>query len=329
MLQRISEAQHILLLTHVNPDGDAIGSMLSMWHALTAMGKRATPLASSVLPKMAAWLPGVPAIQVYTPGQSLPDADLIIMTDTASFARTGDVFAEHELALRDLPVLVVDHHETNTGMGEVSLVQPEAASACEILLRLFQAMGVDVTPELATCLMFGVLTDTQCFQTDSTTPETMRIGAELLALGADQASAVKEMFYARPLSTAVLIGMALANLQTDGVIAWATVTQAMLHGSGAEDGAVDELVLEMQRIEGLPALVMFKELPTGATKISLRSQPPINVATLAKRWKGGGHAQAAGAVLPMPPAQAAEEVLPALRDLVAEHGQRVILSVAL
>ena len=114
----------------------------------------------------------------------------------------------------------------------------------------------------------------------------------------------------------MLMGMALAELRCDGPIAWTVVTQAMMHASGAEDQAADEVVRVMQRIDGVRALVMFKERHDGTTKISLRSHRPIDVASLARLWNGGGHAQAAGATLPMDSAQAEREVLPRLRALV-------------
>ncbi|HEX9369737.1 MAG TPA: DHHA1 domain-containing protein, partial [Roseiflexaceae bacterium] len=121
---------------------------------------------------------------------------------------------------------------------------------------------------------------------------------------------------------AALIGLALGEMRRDGPIAWTRVTLAMMRATGAEDEAVDEVVRMMQRVEGVRALVVFKERQGGTTKISLRSSQPIDVATLATRWGGGGHAQAAGATLMMSPEQAEHEVLPQLRALVHEESSK-------
>ena len=313
---QIERAKRILILTHINPDGDAIGSLLSVWHVLRALGKESIPLASSPLPGYATWLPGAEHIRVYRAGMALPEADLVIMVDTATLARVGRIYDEHAHELTALPIAIVDHHVTNEGAGSVNLIVPEAASTCELLCELFQAMGIAIDSELATCLLMGITTDTQSFQTSATTATSMRVAAELLDLGADQLRIVREVYYALPASSAELIGQAIADMRRDGPIAWARVTLSMMRATGAEDEAVDEVVRMLQRVAGVKALVVFKERQDGTTKISLRSIQPINVALLAKHWGGGGHAQAAGATLNMSPEQAEHEVLPRLLELV-------------
>jgi bifunctional oligoribonuclease and PAP phosphatase NrnA len=317
--EQIAKAERILLLTHINPDGDAIGSVLGMWHALRALGKQPLPLASSELPSYTHWLPGVEHINVYQSGQPLPDADLVILLDTASLMRVGRIYEEHTTALATLPALIIDHHVTNDGAATLNLIRPAAASTCELLFALFQAMGLTITPEMATCLMLGLTTDTQSFQTSATTVETLQSAAGLLEHGADYMRVVHEVYFALPSSSATLIGIALAEMRHEGSLAWTTVTQAMMRATGAEDEAADEVVRLMQRVAGVRALVLFKERYDGTTKISLRAHPPINVASLAKTWGGGGHAQASGATLLMPPDQAANEVLPRLRALIQEY----------
>jgi len=313
---RITAAEHILILTHINPDGDAIGSLPGVWHALQALGKQAIPMASSPPPNYTGWLPGADQIRVYQHNSPFPTVDLVIMVDTASLARVGRIYDDYAATLAALPIVIIDHHVTNDGVGTLNLIQPTAASTCELLYALFHAMGVPITPAMATCLLLGLTTDTQSFQTSATGPETLRTAAELLGCGADQARIVHEVYYALPTSTAQLIGLALGELRSEGPIAWATVTQAMMRATGAEDEAADEVVRMMQRIAGVRALVLFKERHDGTTKLSMRSHPPINVAALAQIWGGGGHSQASGATLLMSPEQAAREVLPRLRNLV-------------
>lgn len=317
---RIGAASRILLLTHVNPDGDAVGSLLGMWHALRALGKQAVALALPPLPLYTHWLPGVEHVQLYRRGAELPPCDLVIMLDTASPARTAAIYEEHAAALAALPLLIVDHHVTNDGGGALNLINPRAASTCELLFGLLRAMGRPISPELATCMLLGHTTDTQSYQTSSTTPATLHVAAELLACGADHAQVVRNVYYALPGPSAQLVGLALARLQVRDGVAWTTVTRAMMDVSGAEDEAADEVLRVMQRIGEARAMALFKERVNGATKLSLRSRAPLNVAQLAQRWGGGGHAQAAGATLETPPDEAAAEVLPYLYSLVGGAG---------
>lgn len=315
-LAQLAQVERILLLTHINPDGDAIGSLLGMWHALRALGKQPVALATPPLPEYTRWLPGIDQVQIYQRGTVLPACDMVIMLDTASTARVGAPFAEHAAALSALPLAIVDHHVTNDGQGTLNLIDPGSASTCELLYGLFRAMNVPFSSELASCLLLGHTTDTQSFQTSSTNGVSLRTAADLLGLGADHRNVVKHVYYALPASSAVLIGLGLSAMQSADGIAWTTVTQAMMQSSGAEEEAVDEVVRMMQRVDDIRAMVLFKERRDGTTKISLRSRPPINVAAFAQRWGGGGHAQASGATLMMPHEQAVREVVPLLRELV-------------
>lgn len=313
-------AQRVLILSHVNPDGDAIGSQLAVLHALRALGKEPIALASSALPSYSLWLPGIEHVEVYARGMALPPSDLIFMVDTATPGRVGPIYGEHAAELESRPLAVVDHHVTNDGIDGVNLINPRAASTCELLYQLFQAMGVPLDPATATCLLLGATTDTQSFQVSSTTPTALRVAADLLEAGADHRAVVRQVYYALPPTSAALLGLGLSRLRVDNGIAWTTVTQQMMAQSGAEDEATDELVKQMQRIDGLQALAVFKERRDGTTKVSLRSMPPHNVAALAQLWGGGGHTQAAGATMMMAPEQAEAEVVPRLRALVSNEG---------
>lgn len=314
---QIDQARRILLLSHINPDGDAIGSLLGAAHALRAIGKEPIALASSPAPAYTDALPGIEQLQVYQPGQPLPEADLVWMLDTAARSRVGPIFTEHGELLQQRPLIIVDHHETNDGGGQLNLIAPAAASTADLLFRLLRAMGLPVSPAAATCLLMGTLTDTHSFQTSSTSPQALRSTAELLEAGASLETVVKAAYFSVPASTVQLSGMALSDLRREGGLFWVTVTNAMMQATGAEDEATDDTVTRMQRIAGAELCVLFKERPDGSVKLSLRSTPRINVAQIARGWGGGGHAQAAGAVLPMGLEQAHETVLPALRAALA------------
>ncbi len=312
-VELLARAQSVLVLTHVNPDGDAIGSMLAVCHALRHMGKTPLALASSALPSYTMGLPGVEQVQVYTRGMPLPPSDLIWMVDTATLKRVGPIYEDHAATLTSRPLLIVDHHVTNSGEGTLNLIVPESASCADLLYRLLRAMDVPITPDLATCLFMGLITDTQSFRTSSTNPLALRTAADLLADGADQRAVVEAVYFSVPYSTLCLMGMALNGLQREDGLIWTSVTQEMLRITGAEDEATDEAIIRMQRMDGMRLCVMFKEREDGTVKISLRSQPDIDVASIAQIWGGGGHSQAAGATLMMDLAAAYHEVLPRVR----------------
>lgn len=310
---QIEGARRILLLTHVNPDGDAVGSLLGAAHALRDSGKEPICLLASPAPSYSRGLPGAEWLSVYRRGAQLPAADLIWMLDTATPDRIGAISDEHGAALRAGPLMITDHHVTNDGGGQLNLIDPSAASNADLLFRMLRAAGLPVSPAAATCLLLGVVTDTQSFQTSGTTPQTLRAAAELVEAGADLQGVVRAVYLSVPTSTVRLTALALSALHREGPLIWATVSLAQLAAASAGDEASDDTVKRMQQVEGMRICALFKERHDGTVKLSLRSVPGIDVAAIARTWGGGGHAQAAGATLPVGLAEAPEIVLPLLR----------------
>jgi phosphoesterase RecJ-like protein len=315
--EQLAAARRVLLLTHINPDGDAIGSLLGAAHAIRDSGREPICLLASPAPSYCANLPGAEWLRVYRRGEALPAADLTWMVDTASPQRVGAISEEHLPELLARPLMITDHHVTNEGGGRVNLIDPTAASNADLLFRLLKAMGLPVSPAAATCLYLGMTTDTQSFQTNATTPQTLQTAAEILAAGADRQAVINAVYFSIPESTMRLTSMVLSDLRRDGGLLWATLSQAKQRAAGAADEAADDTIMRMQRVEGMRVCVLFKERFDGTVKLSLRSVRGINVAAIAQRWGGGGHTQAAGATLQMDLAAAEAEVLPLLRAALA------------
>lgn len=312
----IESAQHPLILTHLNPDGDAIGSLLAVWHMLHDLGKRALAIALPPVPVYCSWLPGAENMLLYHSNMSLPDdIDLVILVDTATLNRAGLVYDEHRSLFEHLPLLIIDHHITNNGAGTLDLIQPQAASTCELLYALFRNMHVPISPAIATCLLMGLITDTQSFQTNSTTSAALHTAANLVDAGADRHGIVHTVYNALPANSASLLGLGLTTLCFEQHVAWATVTQAMLSETNTNDEAAEEVIRILQQIGEARAVALFKERHDKTTKISFRSQPPIDVAQFAQQWGGGGHSQAAGATLFCSPESAIADVIPKLQQL--------------
>jgi bifunctional oligoribonuclease and PAP phosphatase NrnA len=315
----LEEAQRVLVLSHVSPDGDAIGSLLAMWHMLHAQGKVAMALASSPMPSFVKFLPGIEHVQVYDRGMALPAFDLAVLVDASTLERTGPIYEDYATVLTSQPLVIVDHHVTTVGEGKVNLIQPRSASCAELVYQLMQALDVPITPPIATCLLLGVTTDTQSFQTSATGATSLRVAADLVELGANHQAVVRSVYYETPYSTLRLQGAALSHIQREGALAWTWVSQEMMRQTGADDGANDELVHVLQRVTGVRICALFKERQNGETKLSLRSTPGIDVAAIARTWGGGGHSQAAGATLRCSLAQAQAEVLPLLLQRLQEE----------
>ncbi len=316
---QIEQAQRILLLTHVNPDGDAVGSLLGAAHALRDSGKEPICLLASPPPSYSLGLPGAEWLTVYKRGEQLPAADLIWMLDTATPERVGAISEEHGATLLAGPLMITDHHVTNGGGGAINLIDPTAASNADLLFRLLRAMELPVSPAAATCLLLGTITDTQSFQTSGTRPQTLRTSAELLEAGAALRQVIDAVYFSVPTSTMRLTALALSELRREGPLVWATVSRAQMAAAKASDEAADDTITRLQRIEGMQICALFKERYDGTVKLSLRSVPGINVAAIAQTWGGGGHMQAAGATLAMDLEAAYAAVLPLLRAALAKH----------
>lgn len=317
LLHAFSAANHILVTSHVNPDGDAIGSVVAMGCVLRQLGKTVSLVVPTPLPSVAAVLPGAADVQVYSATRSLPAAaDLVLLLDTGSVARIEPIYTYEGAYLAARPLIVIDHHATNTGEGVLNLVMTEAAATCEILALLFAAWNVPLDAETATALLLGNITDTQSFQTSHVSPRTLRVVADLLAAGGRLNDVVRSMLFAKPFAHARALGLAMERLQQDGAIIWTELTQAMQHEAGADDEASDEITAYISRIGGAKAYVLFKERRDGTVKISLRSAPGVDVGSVAQAFGGGGHREAAGATLEMPLAEARPLVLAKIKQML-------------
>jgi phosphoesterase RecJ-like protein len=316
----IQDKQHILLITHVNPDGDAVGALLGLGLYWKQQGYQVTMIAPTSLPEYTLRLKSVERIQVYSRKPVLPSAaDTIVLVDTGDVHRIARIYEEQAEYLAARPLIVIDHHATNVGEGIINLVDPSLSSTCELLYCLLRAWDARITPDIATALLMGITTDTQSFKTSNTTPSALRTAADLIELGADRDLIMRDVYSNIRFETAKLLSLALAELKRDGPIAWTHVSQAMLHGTGAKEDASEEVTDYIANLGGFKATVLFKERKDGAIKVSLRSIPGIDVASVAQQFGGGGHRQAAGATLPGPLADAEARLLVALRAAVGQE----------
>jgi bifunctional oligoribonuclease and PAP phosphatase NrnA len=227
--------------------------------------------------------------------------DLIVAVDTADLALYGRAYTDHVDLFNDVPILNIDHHISNTQFGQLHLIDPTAASATEVLYGWFMSepeWASKLSPDLATLLLTGLITDTRSFQNPNTTPRSLEVAAELLEKGARQQEIIQHIYKTKPLSTLKIWGRALNRIQMDAVsgIVWSAISredlQEMNSSSKETHGILDELI---STIPNADVHVLFTETEEGGLKASARSSAAIDVSRLAaEEFGGGGHARAAG-----------------------------------
>lgn len=314
----LAPKQHVLVITHLHPDGDAIGSLVGLGLALEQRGHTVTLVAPSAVPDFLGNLPEVERVQNYLLNPNLPaDAALVILVDTGDLSRIGTIWQEQQPYLRARPIAVIDHHATNSGEGAISLVNPAISSTCELVYSLLHTWDVAITPMIATALLFGVTTDTQSFRTSNTTPSALRTAAALLEAGANVAQITTDIYHSTPFTHGKLLGLALTAMRAAGALVWTSISQAMLAQAGAEHEAAAEVTHYFPSLAGFRAYAMLKEMRNGEVRVSLRSVAGVDVASVAQQFGGGGHRQAAGCTLPGPLVVAEQRLLAALHAMLA------------
>ncbi len=286
--------QHIGIISHHRPDGDAIGSTIALGLALEGKGKQVRFFNQDGVPERFAFLPGAERIE------TLPEAfpaelTLLICVDTGDVKRLGDA---GELFFAAAPATVnIDHHATNNSFADVNMVEGGAAACGCVLMELFRALGWGITRPMATALYAAINTDTGSFQYGSTTPQVMRMAAELLALGVDVAE-VNRLLYQEVSPEAIVVQREVLNhmeLLAGGAVSCYRMSAACKEALGVDLEATKDLVDIIRVIRGVKVAAIFEEVEGGRVRVSLRSKDArVNVATIASQFGGGGHAMASG-----------------------------------
>ncbi|MGX6608332.1 DHH family phosphoesterase [Micromonosporaceae bacterium Da 78-11] len=288
----------IQLICHVNPDGDALGSMLGFALGLRRLGftrLRATFPGEFELPEPYQALPGV---DLLVPEQeAYREAALILIFDVAAESRLGDLVSLLPAAPR---VVVLDHHASNTRFGEVNLVDPRAAATSVVADGLLSRLGVALDPEIAECLYVALATDTGSFKFDMTTPAVHELAARLIATGISPGDISRRIFDTRPFGAMKLVGEVLGRAVLDPTAAsglglvWTFATLADLERHGQRPYVLDTLIDPVRSVAEADVSVVVKELADGEWAVSLRSKGGVDVSRVAVAMGGGGHRLAAG-----------------------------------
>jgi len=312
----ISKSKCILITTHTKPDGDACGCVTAMCDALGALGKNVTPLLLSAAPQ---WYEFLFAEKAAVLGEDVQldeliagrfgSFDLVLIVDTNSHSQLTK-FNDY-LKQNDKPVLVLDHHETSDGLGDVELVDSDAAATGLIVLDLLKYAGWPVTEKIAESLFVALATDTGWFQFSNADSRVYRACAELIDAGIKPTQIYDHLYlnFSYPRFRLMAGMLDKLKLHLAGRYAAMQITQQDFERTGAAYSDTENLINECHRIDSIKASALFIELKDGRIRCSLRSRGPIDVSKIAAKFGGGGHTMAAGTFLPGPLENAKQLIL--------------------
>jgi bifunctional oligoribonuclease and PAP phosphatase NrnA len=290
------DGQTVVLAAHVGPDGDALGATLALHAALSRLGARTVPTVGEEPLKVPASLVDLPGVNDLVVPSALPAAegvDLLISLDAASPDRLGSTAALMEAGV---PTIVVDHHASNSGFGDIQLVAARAAATVLIVDEILRRLEVPMTVEVGTCLYVGLVTDTGRFGHASTDRAAMELGARLIDAGVPHADLTHRLYDTRSIGELQLLGRALERLAFVPEVAMAHthLTREELASAGTGIEAVEGTIDLVRSADVAEVALVIKPAADGTWRASLRSRGNVDVGAVATRLGGGGHAFAAG-----------------------------------
>ncbi len=294
VLEVFRRGSRFLLLLHLLPDGDSIGSTLALMAGLEKMGKEVTVCSHDAIPACYRFLAG--SARVVGWERVTGSYDAAVLLDCGDLSMAGGL---ERIAPFTQTVMNLDHHATNSGYGDVVYLVPEAAAAGELAHRILGGLGVPLDAGMATCLYTALVCDTGSFRYSNTNGKTHRLAADLVDVGVEVARVNEELFENRSKEALDLLGIGLGRLRVGagGRLAWTTITEEDMAAAGAGLADSEGIINYPRSLRGVDLAMLFRENGNGGVKVSFRSREGVDVAELAKQFGGGGHAKAAGCVL--------------------------------
>jgi phosphoesterase RecJ-like protein len=299
IIQHIKDGQDILIASHAEPDGDSVGSLVALGLALTKLDKKITMHTPSPIPAVYRFLPG--AGRIVQQIKSADIYDLALVLDCGDLTRIGETSAE----IGRIPIVInIDHHVSNTGFGHIQFIDTTACATAEIVYRLINALEIPFDRAIATSIYTGILTDTGSFRFSNTNQAAFAISQAMTDAGVEPHNVAQRVFGTYSLGRIKLLNMALNSIEIsdNGKLSMMTVTRSMLNTTGTNTEDLDGMINYARRIEDVKVAALIHEIKNGAGKfanmnryhVSLRSDSSVDVAEIAGKFGGGGHASAAG-----------------------------------
>ena len=306
--ERLNNAGNVVIASHVRPDGDAIGSLLGLGLALKDAGKSVQMVLVDGVSSSYRHLEGSELVVKEPVGEH----DTFITVDCADFKRTGKIFENF-----GQPDINIDHHKTNEKFGKLNLIEAEEVATAAILTNHLPEWGFRITKPIAAALLTGIITDTLGFRTSNTSPAALRQCATLMETGVDMPDIYMRSLVRKSFPAAKYWGAGLSSMEEERGIVWGTLTLEDRKRSGYSGNDDADLINMISAIDGNKVGMIFVEQSDEHVKISWRAlEPGIDVSQVAKHFKGGGHAAAAGADIPGALSEIQPLVLKTTRDML-------------
>jgi bifunctional oligoribonuclease and PAP phosphatase NrnA len=307
VLKEIEQRNRFVLTSHARADGDAVGSTLACGEILRLMGKQSDVILHGGVPRVYKSLPFSERIVHAERVHGSYDAAILLECDSVQRTRLDGLESQF--------LINIDHHRTGRAFAHVNWIDPKAVATAEMVYKLAKQAGVQISPEIATCLYTAVLTDTGAFMFEGTNQHTFELARELVLAGADPVRCARPIYFGHSTAKMRLLGLALSALQREGPMAWIWATQEQMERTGAREEDCEGLVNYALAIGDVEVAVFFRELPDGRFRVSLRSKGKVDVAHIAEEFGGGGHACASGCSVDGPLHAGVESVLGKIRTV--------------
>lgn len=286
----LQTADEILIVTHVSPDGDAIGSLTAVGQALQQLGKKPTMVCDDSPPDKLHYLPLID--QIHRKTDSRTEYDLLISLDCGDERRMGNAY--HNLRQPDIRLINIDHHITNTQFGTVNLVDAQSNSTTEILADLLPELEVNITADIATSLLTGLVTDTLGFRTSSVTAKTLQVASDLMKAGANLEDITREALVLKPYDVLQLWRLGLNKMKLEDHVSWTTISLADQRSVSKDNISSHGLGNLLADVHEAAMSAVITEKDNQRIVVGFRSRPPYDVSELAASFGGGGHRYASG-----------------------------------
>ena len=296
-IRQLKDSNHVFLCSHINPDGDAIASVIAMGLSLALLQKETTLYNESPIPAVYRFLPSVKRIVRHIDKQAIYDTAIVF--DCGDLHRVGKAAS----FVSRIPVVInIDHHVSNTRFGDFQLIDSSACASVEIIYRLLKEMELPISKDIATLIYTGILTDTGSFRFSNTNKSAFTICKEMIDIGVDPYDVARNIYETFSLGYMKLLHKALGSIEIskNGKLAIITLTQEMLDETGSQPEEITGLINYAKAINNVKIAVLIhsisntKEKAQGRFHVSLRSDGTVDVAAFASSFGGGGHYRAAG-----------------------------------
>jgi phosphoesterase RecJ-like protein len=294
IVKHLQKTREVTIITHITPDGDALGSSAALGLSLIRMGKKVTIVKNDEIPLKYDFLPGQFLFDDADIASLQPDT--LVVLDCGDLERLGDFIG---ISQKASTVINIDHHISNTMFGNLNLVDANAAATAELIYQIIKLLGVGMDLEIATCIFTAIASDTGCFKYDNTTSVTHGIAGELTNIGVETGWICSRIFNMRTLGQTKLLGKAIDSIRIyhGGKTAVMSLTKVDLEEFGCDRQDIEGIIEFARDIEGVEVAVLLKETEDEEVRVGLRSNEYVDTSVIAAVFNGGGHKKASGCTI--------------------------------